>query len=145
MALSRQPFPDPSDGLLLGGVFTGIGGWELAAGDAWESVYTAECDKHARQVFEANFGEAPCVGDILAAPASSANFAHVYTVSFPCQSSSQAGKRRGRQDPRGKIILDKALDLLAHAQPTVVIFENVKGFVSVDHCIELYLTRRVLY
>ncbi len=126
------PFPDPNDGLLLGGLFSGIGGWEEAAGGEWKQVFAAENDPHARRCFEANFGRSPEVGDILTAPASSARFAHVYTVSFPCQSSSQAGKRRGRRDPRGGKVLAKALKMIEHAQPVIVVLENVKGFLSVD-------------
>lgn len=84
MALVSRPFPNPNDELLLGGLFSGIGGWEAAAGSEWKQVFAAEIDPHARRVFEANFGKPPDVGDILTAPASSAQFAHVYTVSFPC-------------------------------------------------------------
>ena len=81
MTSPPRPFPNPADGLLLGGIFTGIGGWEIAAGKDWTRTFTAEMDKHARKVFEANFGSAPDVGDIMSAPASAAKFAHVYTVS----------------------------------------------------------------
>ena len=129
---AANPFPDPADGLLLGGLFSGMGGWEAAAGKTWTQVFAAENDRHARIVFEANTGRAPDIGDILTAPASSAPFAHVYTVSFPCQSSSQAGARRGRKDPRGGSILSKALAMIQHAQPVIVVLENVKGFLSVD-------------
>ena len=129
---AEKPFPDPADGLLLGGIFSGIGGWELAAGAEWSQVFAAEIDQHARKVFEANTGRAPDVGDILSAPATSAPFAHVYTISFPCQSSSQAGARKGRQDPRGQQVLGKALEMIAHAQPIIVVLENVRGFLSVE-------------
>ena len=83
MATATRPFPDPGKCLLLGGVFTGVGGWELAAGAEWSQVFSAEIDRNARTVFEANIGRAPDVGDILTAPASSAKFAHVYTVLRP--------------------------------------------------------------
>ena len=110
-----------------------MGGWEAAASEQeWTQVFAAEVDPHARKVFEANHLRAPDVGDILTAPASAAPFAHVYTCSFPCQSSSQAGVRKGSQDPRGQQVLDKALKMIGHAQPLVVLFENVKGFLSVE-------------
>ena len=86
MTSPPRPFPNPADGLLLGGIFTGIGGWEVAAGKDWNRTFTAEMDKHARKVFEANFGSAPDVGDIMCTPASAAKFAHVYTVSWHCSS-----------------------------------------------------------
>ena len=128
----EKPFPDPADALLLGGIFSGIGGWEAAAGEEWAQVFAAENNPQARKVFEANTGRAPEVGDILTAPASAAPFAHVYTVSFPCQSSSQAGARKGRADPRGQAVLAKALEMIEHAQPIILLLENVKGFLSVD-------------
>ena len=65
MASFPTPFPDPSKGLLLGDIFSGIGGWELAAGCDWQSVFAAEMEPNARTVFEANHGRQPDVGDIL--------------------------------------------------------------------------------
>ena len=57
----------------------------------------------------------------------------VYVYKFrPCQSSSQAGKRRGRRDPRGGKVLAKGLEMIAHAQPLICILENVRGLLSVD-------------
>ena len=132
MASFPTPFPDPSKGLLLGDIFSGIGGWELAAGCDWESVFAAEMEPNARTVFEANHGRQPDVGDILECCASSTKFAHVYCVSFPCQSSSQAGHRLGRADPRGGKVLGKALDMIDAARPPLVLFENVKGFQTVQ-------------
>ena len=132
MAQFPTPFPDPNNGLLLGDIFSGIGGWELAAGRDWQCVFAAEMEPNARKVWEANHGRAPDVGDILLAPSSEAKFAHVYTVSFPCQSSSQAGRRLGRKDPRGGKVLGKALDMIDSARPPLVVLENVKGFKTVD-------------
>ena len=72
---AEKPFPDPAHALLLGGIFSGIGGWEAAAGEEWTQVFAAENNPQARKVFEANTGCAPEVGDILTAPASAAPFA----------------------------------------------------------------------
>ena len=96
MARFPKPFPDPSEGLLLGDIFSGIGGWELAAGPDWECVFAK---------WSANHGRQPDVGDILECSPYSANFAHVFCISFPCQSSSQAGQPLGRLDPRGGKVL----------------------------------------
>ena len=89
MTSPPRPFPNPADGLLLGGIFTGIGGWEVAAGKDWNRTFTAEMDKHARKVFKANFGSAPTVADIMSTAASAAKFAHVYTVSWHCSRTVQ--------------------------------------------------------
>ena len=132
LAHFSTPFRNPSKGLLLGDVFSGIGGWELAAGPDWQCVFAAEMEPNARKVWEANHGRQPDVGDILEEPASSTRFAHVFCVSFPCQSSSHAGRRLGRRDPRGGQVLGKALDMIDSARPPLVVFENVKGFKSVQ-------------
>ena len=68
MAQFATPFPDPNNGLLLGDIFSGIGGWELAAGGDWQCVFAAEKEPNASQVWEANHGRAPDVGDILVEP-----------------------------------------------------------------------------
>ena len=56
----------------------------------------------------------------------------VATVSFPCQSSSQASVRTGRQDPRGEEVLSNALKMIENEQPVIVVLENAKGFLSVE-------------
>ena len=132
MANFARPFPDPGNGLLLGDIFSGIGGWELAANSEWECVFAAEVEPHARKVWEANHGRQPDVGDILEFSPSSTKFAHVFCISFPCQSSSQAGQRLGRADPRGGKVLERALDMVDAARPPLVVFENVKGFKTVQ-------------
>ena len=49
----------------------------------------------------------------------------------PCQSFSVIGRRNGRNDPRGELI-DEYLRLLGDIQPRAFLFENVKGFRSID-------------
>ena len=82
MASMIRPFPNPADGLLLGGVFTGLGGWEVAAGQEWSHTFSAEVDKHARAVFQANFGAAPDVGDIMSASPHLNIGAWMYTLKY---------------------------------------------------------------
>ena len=132
MANFARPFPDPGNGLLLGDIFSGIGGWELAANSEWECVFAAEVEPNARRVWEANHRREPDVGDILEFPPFSTKFAHVFCISFPCQSSSQAGQRRGSSDPRGGKVLGKALEMVDAARPPLILFENVKGFKTVQ-------------
>ena len=75
--------------IITGGMTDGTGG-------SFFLLVAAEVEPNARTVWEANHGRVPDVGDILLAPASEAKFAHVYTVSLPCQSSSQAGRQASR-------------------------------------------------
>jgi DNA (cytosine-5)-methyltransferase 1 len=48
------------------------------------------------------------------------------TGGVPCQSFSQAGSRKGLNDPRGDLIL-KFADLLDQVRPRIFMIENVKG------------------
>lgn len=47
----------------------------------------------------------------------------------PCQAFSQAGERRGLEDPRGRLILDFNR-LVLECKPTLLLVENVKGLTT---------------
>ncbi|MBC8296345.1 MAG: DNA (cytosine-5-)-methyltransferase [Pelagibacterales bacterium] len=49
----------------------------------------------------------------------------------PCQSFSQAGKRKGIKDDRGKLMLH-FIKMVDEINPKVFLIENVKGLLSVD-------------
>jgi DNA (cytosine-5)-methyltransferase 1 len=50
---------------------------------------------------------------------------------IPCQAFSQAGERRGLEDPRGQLLLHFN-KLILQCVPKVILVENVKGLVSHD-------------
>lgn len=47
----------------------------------------------------------------------------------PCQSFSQAGKRKGLEDPRGSLMF-KFLNIISKVNPKVFMIENVKGLLT---------------
>lgn len=47
----------------------------------------------------------------------------------PCQSFSQAGLRKGVDDPRGLIMI-KFIDMICKLQPKIFVIENVKGLMT---------------
>lgn len=47
----------------------------------------------------------------------------------PCQAFSQAGERRGLEDPRGQLIID-FYRLVQECKPKILLVENVKGLIS---------------
>jgi DNA (cytosine-5)-methyltransferase 1 len=53
----------------------------------------------------------------------------VLTGGVPCQAFSQAGERRGLEDPRGQLIVDFNR-LVLECKPKVLMVENVKGLLS---------------
>ena len=50
---------------------------------------------------------------------------------IPCQSFSQAGLRKGLEDPRGELIY-KFIDIIHLVKPKVFMIENVKGLMTHD-------------
>lgn len=50
----------------------------------------------------------------------------------PCQAFSQAGERRGFDDPRGQLILDFNR-LVLECMPKIILIENVKGLTTHDN------------
>lgn len=53
------------------------------------------------------------------------------TGGIPCQSWSQAGLRKGLDDPRGNLMI-KFIDIIKVIQPKIFMIENVKGLITHD-------------
>ncbi len=112
-------------------LFAGIGGLDLgfrAAG--FRTVWANDIDADACDTFRENLGEI-AEGDIrtigfpkLEEPLD------VLSAGFPCQPFSNAGSRRGVKDSRGDLF-NYALDAVREFKPRVVLFENVRGLLSV--------------
>jgi len=60
------------------------------------------------------------------------NNVDLLTGGVPCQSFSQAGLRKGLDDPRGDLMI-KFIDILNLIKPKVFMIENVKGLLSHDN------------
>ena len=59
------------------------------------------------------------------------NKVDLLTGGVPCQSFSQAGLRKGLDDPRGNLMI-KFIELLNLVQPKIFMIENVKGLLTHD-------------
>jgi DNA (cytosine-5)-methyltransferase 1 len=53
----------------------------------------------------------------------------LFTGGVPCQSFSQAGLRKGLEDPRGELML-KFVEMLHILKPKIFMIENVKGLIT---------------
>ena len=98
-----------------------------------ETVFACEIDKYARITYLANNQEPKTFYD------------DVYNIDgnkykdqidiliggSPCQSFSIAGKRMGTSCPRGNLIYEY-FRIVEEVKPKVFIYENVKGFLSID-------------
>lgn len=111
-------------------LFSGIGGFRVGL-DALggTSVGFSEIDKRAIETYRQNFNdpESHALGDVT--KISDLPQADLVVGGVPCQSWSVAGKKRGFDDPRGKLWYD-AIRMVEKAQPRAFIFENVKGLVD---------------
>ena len=112
--------------------FSGIGGFELGIGLDHECVGYSEIDKYANIIYKKHFPNHKNYGDITTIDAEQLPDFDLLVGGFPCQSFSIAGKRRGFEDTRGTLFFDLARILRA-TQPSLFVFENVKGLLSHDN------------
>lgn len=111
-------------------LFSGIGGFRVALDSiGGVSVGFSEIDKKAIETYRNNFNDPDShnIGDVTKIT----KLPHVDLIvgGVPCQSWSVAGKKRGFDDPRGKLWYD-AIRMVDIAKPKVFIFENVKGLID---------------
>ena len=120
----------------LATLFSGIGAPEFAARKVFDSVKTifaCEIDKCARQSYLANH-EAPIVfyDDVCDLDARAyAGQIDILIGGSPCQDFSIAGQRAGEDGERGNLIW-QFYRVVSEARPKVFIYENVKGFLSIN-------------
>ena len=55
----------------------------------------------------------------------------LFTGGVPCQSFSQAGKRKGLEDPRGELMI-RFTEMVHTLKPKIFMIENVKGLITHD-------------
>ena len=97
----------------------------------FDVVWANELDPIATQTYKINIGEHIVEGDITKIKSSDIPDHDLLIGGFPCQSFSMVGRRRGFNDPRGKLYKEM-LRVLTDKQPIAFVGENVKGLVSID-------------
>ncbi|WP_170020536.1 DNA (cytosine-5-)-methyltransferase [Campylobacter sp. RM16190] len=122
--------------MILATLFSGIGAPEFAAREVFdevETVFAYEIDKYARQSYLANhdaplaFYEDVCDLDARAY----AGQIDILIGGSPCQDFSIAGQRAGEDGERGNLIW-QFYRVVSEARPNVFVYENVKGFLSIN-------------
>lgn len=95
--------------------------------------YSSEVDKYAISITQHNFPNTIQLGDIEKWREWNIDWSGIDLVQggFPCQSYSQAGKRKGLQDKRGDLI-HTVFDILKHSRVPQFMLENVKGLLTHD-------------
>jgi DNA (cytosine-5)-methyltransferase 1 len=113
-----------------GSLFSGIGGFDLAAEWAgWENVFHCEWNPFGQRVLKHYWPNAESFFDINTSDFSKyANGLDILTGGFPCQPFSSTGKRRGTDDPRH--LWPRMLEVISTIKPRWVVGENVHGLVN---------------
>ena len=113
-----------------GSLFSGIGGFDLAAEWAgWKNVLQCENDEFCRKVLDYYWPDVPTLDDIKNVDFKKyEGTVDVISGGFPCQPFSQAGKRKGSSDNR--YLWPEMLRAIQEVKPRWVVGENVLGIVN---------------
>jgi DNA (cytosine-5)-methyltransferase 1 len=113
-----------------GSLFSGIGGFDLAAEwMGWENVFHCEWKEFNQRVLKYYWPEAISYVDITKSDFTiHRGGIDILTGGFPCQPYSVAGKRKGTEDSRH--LWPEMLRAIREIQPSYVVGENVGGLVS---------------
>lgn len=111
-------------------LFSGIGGFALAAESVWPDVEHIFCDiePFAQAVLRKHWPEAKIYDDIKKLEGGGLGTIDIVTGGFPCQPFSAAGQRRGKEDDRH--LWPEMLRVIREAAPRWVIGENVGGLLT---------------
>jgi DNA (cytosine-5)-methyltransferase 1 len=120
----------------LGGLFSGIGGFELAWTQLGHEVaWMCEIDRNARKVLEARFPGVPIYEDVEQLDPAEVEAVDVLTGGSPCQGFSVAGTRSGLEHGESRLFADyvRIMDGLAERGLQWALWENVPGVLSIQN------------
>jgi DNA (cytosine-5)-methyltransferase 1 len=118
----------------LGGLFSGVGGFELAWTQLGHEVaWMCEWDAKARKVLEARFPGVPIYPDVRDLDPAEVESVDVLTGGSPCQGFSIAGARSGLEHSESRLFADyvRIMDGLAERGLQYAVWENVPGVLSI--------------
>jgi len=113
-----------------GSLFTGIGGFDLAAEwMGWENVFHCEWNEFGQKILKYYWPKAISYGDITKTDFTiHRGDIDILTGGFPCQPYSMAGKRKGKEDERH--LWPEMLRAIREIQPRWIVGENVPGIIN---------------
>ena len=113
-----------------GSLFSGIGGFDLAAHwMGWDNIFHCEWNPFGQKVLKHHFPNSISYNDITKTDFSiHEGRIDILTGGFPCQPYSSAGERLGKADERH--LFPEMLRAIKEIKPRWVIGENVRGLVS---------------
>lgn len=115
--------------LTVGSLFSGIGGLDLGLERAgMRVIWQSEIDSYACRVLAKHWPEVVNHGNIKEINWDTVERPDVICGGYPCQPFSNAGKRRGEQDPRH--LWPWVREAISRLRPSYAILENVRGHLS---------------
>jgi DNA (cytosine-5)-methyltransferase 1 len=120
----------------LGGLFSGVGGFELAWTQLGHEVkWMCEWDKNARKVLMERFPGVPIYPDVRDLDPDEVEAVDVLTGGSPCQGFSVAGQRTGLEHSESQLFRDyiRIMDGLADRGLQYAVWENVPGVLSIQN------------
>lgn len=113
-----------------GSLFSGIGGFDLAASwMGWENVFHCEWNQFGQQVLKYHFPNSVSYDDICKTDFTLwRGKVDIITGGFPCQPYSMAGKRKGTEDSRH--LWPEMLRAIRECRPSWIVGENVPGLIN---------------
>lgn len=113
-------------------LFSGIGGFALAAEMVWENMEHIFCeiDPFCKAVLKKHWPESPIYDDIRQLRGQELGTVELITGGFPCQPFSNAGKKRGKEDDRD--LWPQMFRIIKETRPRWVLGENVAGFIKME-------------
>lgn len=113
-------------------MFSGIGGLDLGFEKAgFRTIWANDNFLAAAATYKRNIGpiDTRPIEDVRIEDIPDGD---VLLAGFPCQPFSNAGNRKGVSDPRGTLFFETLRFVDSH-KPKVVVFENVKGLLSIKN------------
>lgn len=108
-------------------LFSGIGGFSLAADWVWENDHKiigfCEIDKFCQKVLKKHWPGVPIYDDIKKLDGKQFGTVDLLTGGFPCQPFSVAGKRKGQEDDRA--LWPEMFRIIQESKPHWIIGENI--------------------
>lgn len=113
-----------------GSLFSGIGGFDLAAEwMGWENIFHCEWNEFGQKILKHYWSKAISYADITTTDFSiHRGTIDILTGGFPCQPYSSAGKRLGKEDDRH--LWPEMLRAIGEISPRYVVGENVRGLTN---------------
>ncbi|MBM7487717.1 DNA (cytosine-5)-methyltransferase 1 [Bradyrhizobium sp. USDA 3686] len=115
----------------IAGLFSGIGGFEVAFAQAgYQAKLLAEIDPAAQLVLKEHFPDVAHFGDVASIEALPSD-TEILTAGFPCQNLSMAGDKTGIRGSKSTVV-ERMFELIEKSHVPTVVIENVYFLLQLD-------------